>query len=166
MDNKISLTQNIQLLTYNFADWSYSLSKAYKEYYDKKTDRFRNTLSHEFWCSISYSKERPQDTFETLGERVQEIFETLYFCMGLSEVHEPFIIIFRPVWKQTASGQKTCKNVLVVGLSTVASLYVLALFIIGIFVVIRIHRQLRLRISQSEALEDTGEATQISTEEF
>ena len=90
--------------------------------------------------------------------------------MGLSEVleHSSFIILFRgrATWKQTASGQKTCKNVLVVGLSIVASLYVLALFVIGIFVVIRIHRQLRLKISQSEALENSDETIQISTDEF
>lgn len=58
------------------------------------------------------------------------------------------------------------KNVLIVGLSTVASLYVLAFFIIGIIVLIRIHRQPRPENFQSEALEDADETTQISTDEF
>ena len=57
-------------------------------------------------------------------------------------------------------------QVLVVGLITVPSLYVLAFFIIGIFVGVRIHRQRGVEKLKSEALEDTDETTQISTDEF
>ena len=77
-----------------------------------------------------------------------------------------FLTPGRPIWKQTSFGQKTCKNILVVGLSTVASLYVLTFFIIGIIVLIRIHRRPRPKNFQSEALEDADETTQISTDEF